>query len=91
MTAHDRKTVRGTVVSDSMDKTIIVRSERLVPHPRYKKLLRSFTKYYAHDEKNSAKVGDIVDLVGARPLSKTKRWRLLEVVTRSSGYVEGGT
>ena len=88
MTAHDRKIVRGVVVSDKMDKTIVVSSERRVLHPRYKKYLRRFTKYYALDEQNLAKLGDTVDLRMTRPLSKNKRWRLLAVV---SSKEESGT
>ena len=72
--------VSGTVVSDRMDKTIIVKTEKRVKHPRYGKYIRRYTTYYAHDEKNEAKVGDQVELVFTRPLSKTKRWRLTKVV-----------
>ncbi len=88
MAVQLRRTVRGVVVSDVMEKTIVVRSERIVMHPRYKKYVRRFTKYYAHDEKNEAKKGDLVELCSARPLSKKKRWRLLEVVATSKS-VEG--
>jgi small subunit ribosomal protein S17 len=73
-------TVRGTVVSDRMDKTIVVKTERRVKHPRYGKYIRRFTTYYAHDEMNEAKVGDKVELAFTRPVSKTKRWRLIKVV-----------
>ncbi len=83
MAAHEQRTVRGVVVSDKMDKTIIVRAERLVQHPRYKKYLRRFTKYYAHDQENVARVGDTVDLYMTRPLSKSNRWRLKSVVSSS--------
>ena len=75
------KTVRGMVVSDRMDKTIIVKSERRVKHPRYGKYVRKYTTYYAHDEGNEAAQGDEVELVFTRPLSKTKRWRLARVVS----------
>ena len=81
MTRGRLPTVSGTVVSDRMDKTIIVKSERRVKHPRYGKYIRRYTTYYAHDELNEAKVGDKVELAFTRPLSKTKRWRLLRVVT----------
>lgn len=81
MATSERRTVRGTVVSDAMDKTIVVRIERLVMHPRYKKFVRKFTKYYAHDEENQAKSGDTVEISQTRPMSKKKRWRLREVVT----------
>ncbi len=80
MSDYKRRTVRGVVISDAMDKTIVVRVERLVMHPRYKKYIRRHTKYYAHDEQNSAKTGDKVEIAMTRPLSKSKRWRLLEVV-----------
>ena len=80
MSEHKRRTVQGIVISDAMDKTIVVRVERLVMHPRYKKYIRRHTKYYAHDEQNSAKTGDKVEISMTRPLSKSKRWRLLEVV-----------
>ncbi len=63
-----------------MDKTIVVRVERLVMHPMYKKFMRRFTKYHAHDENNAAHPGDTVEISEARPLSKKKRWRLVEVV-----------
>jgi small subunit ribosomal protein S17 len=71
---------RGVVVSSAMDKTIVVRVETLKAHPRYKKIIRRSTKFHAHDERNEANVGDVVRIVEARPLSKTKRWRLAEVV-----------
>jgi len=82
--AHSR-IVRGHVVSDKMDKTIVVRVERLVLHPMYKKYIRKFTKYYAHDEENVAKSGDTVEIYQARPLSKKKRWRLGEVLASKAG------
>ncbi len=88
MTAPDRKTVRGVVVSDRMDKTIVVRAERLVLHPRYKKYVRKFTRYYAHDEKEQAKLGDTVAIAMTRPLSKLKRWRLQKVLVQSRGFLE---
>ena len=71
---------RGVVVSSAMDKTIVVRVETLKAHPRYKKIIRRSTKFHAHDERNEANVGDVVRIVETRPLSKTKRWRLAEVV-----------
>ena len=84
--------VRGTVVSDRMDKTIVVKTERRVKHPRYGKYVRRYTTYYAHDEDNQAKVGDEVELSFTRPMSKLKRWRLTRVVsTLAGGSVgEGG-
>src|SRR5215831_10218859 len=80
-----RKERTGEVISDKMTKTIIVRVERRFPHPRYKKVITGYKKFYAHDEKSEAKVGDRVRIEETRPLSKTKRWRLVEVVERSSG------
>jgi small subunit ribosomal protein S17 len=75
-----RQERRGVVVSSAMDKTIVVRVETLKAHRRYKKIIRRSTKFHAHDEQNQANVGDIVRIVETRPLSKTKRWRLAEVV-----------
>jgi small subunit ribosomal protein S17 len=71
---------RGIVVSDAMDKTIVVKVDVIKSHPRYKKVIRRSVKFHAHDEQNSAHVGDVVRIVETRPLSKTKRWRLAEVV-----------
>jgi ribosomal protein uS17 len=71
---------RGVVVSDAMDKTIVVKVDMIKSHPRYKKVIRRSTKFHAHDEQNQAHVGDVVRIVETRPLSKTKRWRLAEVV-----------
>ena len=76
--------VRGTVVSDKMQKTIIVRSERRVKHPRYGKYILKYTTYHAHDENEDAVKGDVVELASTRPLSKTKRWRLVRVVTAAA-------
>src|SRR6266436_6646606 len=80
-----RKERQGEVISNKMAKTIIVRVERRFPHPKYKKVVTGYKKLYAHDEKNEAKVGDRVRIEETRPLSKLKRWRLVEVVRRSSG------
>jgi ribosomal protein uS17 len=71
---------RGVVVSDAMDKTIVVKVDLIKSHPRYKKVIRRTAKFHAHDEQNAAHVGDVVRIVETRPLSKTKRWRLAEVV-----------
>ena len=71
---------RGVVVSDAMDKTIVVKVDVIKSHPRYKKVIRRSVKFHAHDEQNAANVGDIVRIVETRPLSKTKCWRLAEVV-----------
>src|SRR5436309_6421406 len=81
----NRKERVGDVISNKMAKTIIVRVERRFPHPRFKKVVTGYSKFYAHDEKSEAKVGDRVRIEETRPLSKTKRWRLVEVVEKSSG------
>jgi small subunit ribosomal protein S17 len=75
-----RQERQGTVVSDAMEKTIVVRVDVVKAHPRYKKVVRRSSKLHVHDEESRAKVGDIVRIVETRPLSKTKRWRLAEVV-----------
>jgi len=75
-----RQERQGTVVSDAMEKTIVVRVDIVKAHPRYKKVVRRSAKFHAHDEQSEAKVGDVVRIVETRPLSKTKRWRLAEVV-----------
>ena len=80
-----RKERVGEVISSKMAKTIIVRVERRFAHPRYKKVITGYKKLYAHDEKNEAKVGDRVRIEETRPLSKTKRWRLVQVVEKSTG------
>src|SRR5215813_748450 len=81
----NRKERLGEVISNKMAKTIIVRVERRFPHPRFKKVVTGYKKFYAHDEKAEAKVGDRVRIEETRPLSKLKRWRLVEIVERSSG------
>ena len=75
-----RKERRGVVVSDAMDKTVVVRVDILKPHPKYHKMMRRSIKLHAHDEANAAKVGDTVRLVETRPLSKSKRWRVAQIV-----------
>ncbi len=80
---HDRgrrQERRGVVVSAAMDKTIVVRVDTVKAHPKYKKVVRRSHKFHAHDEENQAKAGDVVRIVETRPLSKTKNWRLAEVV-----------
>jgi small subunit ribosomal protein S17 len=77
-----RKTVEGVVVSDKMQKGITVAIRRLELHRRYKKYIRRDTKFHAHDEKNDAKTGDTVRIMETRPLSKLKRWRLVEILKR---------
>src|SRR6266700_3711740 len=79
-----RKERVGEVISNKMAKTIIVRVERRFPHPRFKKVVTGYKKFYAHDEKSEAKVGDLVRIEETRPLSKTKSWRLVEVVERNT-------
>jgi small subunit ribosomal protein S17 len=80
-----RKERLGLVIANSMTKTIIVKVERRFPHPKYKKVVTGYKKFYAHDEKSEAKVGDRVLIEETRPLSKTKRWRLVNIVEKSSG------
>ena len=80
---HDRGRTqerRGVVVSSAMDKTIVVKVDVIKSHPKYKKVVRRSVKFHAHDEQNSANVGDVVRIVETRPLSATKRWRLAEIV-----------
>ena len=79
-TRGNRKERRGVVVSDGMDKTVVVRVDVLKPHPKYKKTMRRSIKLHAHDQENQSKVGDVVRIVETRPLSKTKSWRLAEVL-----------
>ena len=78
-----RKQRVGEVVSNKMTKTIVVRVERRFPHPQYKKIVTSYKKFYAHDEKADSKIGDTVRIEESRPLSKLKRWTLVEVVERA--------
>ena len=79
-TEKHRKQRQGEVVSNKADKTIVVKVKRRVRHPLYKKVVTRWKKFYAHDEKNSAKIGDAVRIQECRPLSKLKRWELVEVV-----------
>jgi len=78
-----RKERVGEVVSNKMAKTIVVRVERRYPHPQFRKVVTTYKKYYAHDEKSEAKPGDRVRIEETRPLSRLKRWRLVEVVERN--------
>lgn len=78
-----RKRMVGTVVSDKMDKTVVVSIERLFQHPKYKKYVKRNKKYKAHDETNKCRVGDVVEIEETRPLSKEKRWRVVKIVKRS--------
>lgn len=81
---RNKKTKTGVVVSDKMDKTIVVAVERFVRHPVFKKTVRRSKKFKVHDEKNESAVGDKVKIIETRPLSKEKRWRLLEIVEKAS-------
>ncbi len=81
--AVQRRVKQGRVASDKMDKTIVVVTETRVPHPTYGKIVRKSTRFKAHDEKNEAKIGDIVRIMECRPLSRDKRWRLVEIVERA--------
>lgn len=78
-----RRTITGVVTSDKMDKSITVTVERKVMHPKYGKYLKKSKKYHAHDESNEAKSGDLVKIMETRPLSKLKRWRLVDIVERA--------
>ncbi len=77
-----RKTMVGRVVSDKMDKTVVVTVETLRHHPLYKKTIRRVVKFKAHDEKNECRLGDTVKIIETRPLSKEKRWRVAEIITK---------
>jgi small subunit ribosomal protein S17 len=83
MERGNRKVRIGTVVSDKMDKTVVVAIESIVTHPVYKKQIRRTTKFKAHDENNECKVGDKVQIIETRPLSKDKRWRVAEIIERA--------
>jgi|SRR5271170_6726234 len=80
----DKTELVGTVTSAKMEKTIVVEVQRLMQHPKYHRVVRILKKFYAHDEKREAKLGDTVRIVSSRPLSKLKRWRLKEVLTRNA-------
>jgi small subunit ribosomal protein S17 len=82
---NSRKARRGVVVSRSGDKSIVVQAERRLPHPKYGKVIRLARKYHVHDPDNSAVVGETVDIVECRPMSATKRWRLVGKVVDSKG------
>ena len=81
----NKRTLIGTVVSDKMDKTVVVQVERLVQDPTYKKFVRRFSKFMAHDESNACRTGDRVRIVEHRPLSKRKRWKVQETLVRATG------
>ncbi len=80
----NKRTLIGTVVSDKMDKTVVVSVERLVQDPRYKKYVRRYSRFMAHDENNDCRTGDRVRIVEHRPLSKRKRWKVQETVAKAS-------
>lgn len=80
MNDHKLKTMTGTVISDKMDKTVTVRVTRTTRHPAYGRVTKMIKKYKVHDEENKAKLGDTVAIASTRPLSKTKCWRLVEVI-----------
>jgi len=80
---HRRRIKQGRVASDKMDKTIVVVAETRVPHAVYQKIVRRSVRFKAHDERNEAKTGDLVRIAECRPLSRDKRWRLLEIVERA--------
>jgi small subunit ribosomal protein S17 len=84
-----RKEFVGTVISDKMQKTIVVQVARLVKHPRYPKIIRSKARFKAHDEKNAAHIGDRVRIMETRPLSRDKRWRLVEIIARAKTVETG--
>jgi len=79
----NKRTIKGVVISDKMDKTIVVKAERLVKHAVFHKYVRKHVKYKAHDDQNECKAGDTVLIIEARPLSKEKRWRMLEILERA--------
>ncbi len=83
MRVRNRRTITGTVKSDRMDKTITINVERRYRHPKYGKYVVASTRFVVHDEKEEARPGDFVEIAETRPLSKTKRWRLLRVIERA--------
>src|SRR5713226_4418930 len=83
-TCHEHQILTGRVTSAKMEKSIVVEVLRLVQHPKYRRVMRISKKFYAHDEKRQAKPGDTVRIVASRPISKLKRWRLKEVLTRNA-------
>lgn len=83
--ARTRASKVGVVVSDRMAKTAVVSVERMVKHPTYKRYVRRTSKFFAHDEKNDAHIGDQVEIVETRPMSKNKRWRIARIIARAPG------
>jgi len=84
-TRAKRALLRGVVISDKMNKTRVVKVERIFKHPLYEKVVKRYKKYYAHDELNQSKNGDVVEIMSTRPLSKLKRWRIYRIITKKSG------
>lgn len=84
MQRGDRRTLEGLVVSDKMDKTVVVRVERLVKDPQYQKYVRRYSRFMAHDEENACGVGDRVRIIEHRPLSKRKRWKVQSTLAKST-------
>ncbi len=82
-TRNQRKVRQGRVVSDKMQKTVVVAIERLVEHPLYGKRMKQTTRFHAHDQDNECREGDVVEIMETRPLSKTKRWRVTRVLERA--------
>jgi small subunit ribosomal protein S17 len=82
--SNKRKSFVGRVVSDKMDKTVVLSVTRRIAHSRYNKVMKRTTKYKAHDEKNECKVGDMVRVIETRPISKDKRWKVLEIVEKAN-------
>ncbi|MCL6474208.1 MAG: 30S ribosomal protein S17 [Firmicutes bacterium] len=83
VTRGRRKVRVGTVVSDRMDKTVVVAVERMMRHPLYGKTVKRTKKFHAHDENNECRVGDVVEIMETRPLSRTKRWRVARVIQKA--------
>ena len=79
----NKSTIKGVVVSNKMDKTVVVRAERLVKHAVFHKYIKRYEKYKAHDEQNRCQIGDKVLIIESRPLSKDKRWRMLEILEKA--------
>jgi small subunit ribosomal protein S17 len=75
-----KKLLKGKVISDKMDKTVVVSVERVFKHPLYEKIIKSRKKYKAHDETNKCKIGDFVEIIESSPISKTKRWKVLKIL-----------
>lgn len=80
-----RKSYIGRVISDKMNKTVVAAVTRRIAHPRYNKVVNRTTKFKVHDEKNECKVGDLVKFIETRPISKDKRWKLLEIIEKATG------